>query len=95
MPHFIVEYAETGSGADRETHRAAHIAYRQSFGSRMPLAGPLLGEAGQTIGSLVIIEADGQAAAQAVATADPFVAAGLLSLVSVRPYRIAALKPLA
>ena len=46
MPHYIVEYSDNGDAATRAAHRDAHIAYRQSFGARMPLAGPLL-DAGQ------------------------------------------------
>lgn len=92
MPHFIVEYRQSGTPEARETHRAAHIAYRTAFGDRMPLAGPLLDDDGKPVGSLVIIEAPDKAAAEQAATDDPYVKAGVLALVSLRAYRIAAIK---
>jgi len=93
MAHFIVEYRQTGDAETRETHRGEHMAYRKSFGDKMPLAGPLLDDAGMTIGSLIIVEADDKDAVTAIATYDPYVKLGVLELVSVRGYRIAAMKP--
>lgn len=93
MPHFIVEYSDNGDQETRAAHRAEHIAYRKSLGVRMPLAGPLLGSDGAAIGSIIIVEAGDQAEAERLATEDPLVAAGVLTLVSARPYRIAAMQP--
>lgn len=93
MAHFLVEYAELGNAAAREEHRGEHIAYRKGFGLKMPLTGPLLGADDQPVGSVVIIEAEDEDAARAVAGADPYVANGVFELVSVRRYRIAAMKP--
>ncbi|MBL8552135.1 MAG: hypothetical protein JNJ73_19260 [Hyphomonadaceae bacterium] len=92
MPHFIVEYRQSGTPEAREAHRAEHMAYRKGFGDRMPLAGPLLDDEGKPVGSLVIIEAADKAAAETAATDDPYVKVGVLQLVAVRPYRIAAIK---
>lgn len=92
MPHFIVEYRQGGTQEAREKHRADHIAYRKSLGDRMPLAGPLLDDDQTPIGSLIILEAADKPAAIAAARGDPYVKAGVLELVSVRPYRIAAIK---
>ena len=93
MPHFLVEYREIGSAAAREAHRADHIAYRKGLGADMALAGPLLDEDDKPVGSVVIVQAADRAAADEIANADPYVAAGVLELVSVRRYRIAAMKP--
>ncbi|HTM96254.1 MAG TPA: YciI family protein, partial [Croceibacterium sp.] len=93
VAHFIVEYRQLGNSAAREEKRGDHIAYRKGLGARMPLAGPLLDDAGQPVGSLVIVEAGDRAAAEALAAADPYVAAGVLELLSVRGFRIAAIKP--
>ena len=93
MVHFLVEYRDLANASGRENKRPDHIAYRKGLGLRMPLAGPLLDDDARPIGSVVIIEADDRAAAQALASADPYVAAGVLELVSVRGFRIAALKP--
>ena len=94
MTHFLVEYREIGSPQQRAAHREEHIAYRKGIGEGMPLAGPILDEAGNSVGSLVILEAADLRDASRIATSDPYVAAGVLELVSVRSYRIASLKPI-
>jgi uncharacterized protein len=92
MAHYIVEYADLpDSGAARDAHRGAHIAYRIGLGEKMLMAGPLLDDAGQSVGSLVLIEADDRQAAEETALLDPFMAHGVFRLVSVRPYRVAAI----
>lgn len=92
MAHFIVEYADLPeSGPAREAHRGAHIAYRIGLGEKMLMAGPLLDDAGQSVGSLVLVEADDRQAAEETALRDPFMAHGVFRLVSVRPYRVAAI----
>ncbi|MCW3838336.1 YciI family protein [Sphingomonas canadensis] len=93
MPHYLVEYRELGNPAGREALRGDHIAYRKGFGTAMPLTGPLLGDDDQPVGSVVIIEAADATEAASLANGDPYVAAGVVELVSVRRYRIAAMKP--
>ncbi len=93
MPHFLVEYRELGNPEARDSLRPDHIAYRKGLGAAMALAGPLLGDDDKPVGSVVIIEAADQAAAEETASADPYVGAGVLECVSVRKYRIAAMKP--
>ncbi|WP_443025089.1 YciI family protein [Sphingomonas sp. M1-B02] len=41
----------------------------------------------------MILEAPDKTAAESIARSDPFVTAGVLELVSVRSYRIAAMRP--
>ena len=93
MPHYLVEYRELGNAGARDALRTDHVAYRKGLGSAMALAGPLLDEDDRPTGSVVIVEAADLNAAQGVAGADPYVAGGVLELVSVRRYRIAAMKP--
>lgn len=93
MPHFLVEYKELGNAAEREAKRPEHIAFRKGLGSAMPLAGPLLGEDGKPTGSVIILEAEGQGMAEEIASQDPFIQSKVLAVVSVRQYRIAAMKP--
>jgi uncharacterized protein YciI len=88
---FLVEYVDIGTGEARERHQGEHIAYRRGLGGAMRLAGPILDDAGAAVGSLVILEADDPAAARRLAMRDPYVAAGVLELSSVRGYRIAAM----
>jgi uncharacterized protein len=92
LAHFLVEYIDIGTSERREQHRSEHIAYRKGLGGTMCLAGPILDDAGTAIGSLVILEADDRAAAEELAKRDPYLAAGVLKLSSVRGYRIAAMK---
>ena len=93
MPHFLVEYADTSDPQTREAHRTAHISYRKQLGPRLALAGPLLGEDGKPSGSVVIIEAENRAEAERVALQDPYIMYGVLKIVSLRGYRIAAMNP--
>ena len=92
MPHFLVEYREVGTPETREAHRSAHISYRKGLGDAMILAGPILDNEGKSVGSLVILDRDDHDDATAAANEDPFVSAKVLELVSVRSYRIAAIK---
>jgi uncharacterized protein YciI len=93
MAHYLVEYAQTGGDEARESNRPAHIAYRKGLGARLALAGPLLDEQDRPNGSVVIFEADDRAAAEKVANDDPYVGLGVFKIVSVRRYRVAAMKP--
>lgn len=65
--------------------RAAHLAYIEATGI-VKMAGPFL-EAGQMCGSLVIVEAEDLAAAEAWAAGDPYAAAGLFENVSVTEWK--------
>ena len=94
MPHFLIEYRQIGSDADRELHRAAHIQHRKAVGNLLPVAGTLLDQAGGNAGSVILYEAEDQAAADAFARADPLVVHGVFELVSTRPFRVAAIKPI-
>lgn len=69
----------------RLDNRAAHLAYIEATGI-VRMAGPFI-EDGQMAGSLVIVEADGLAAAQAWAASDPYAAAGLFDSVRVSEWK--------
>ena len=62
----------------RKTNREAHLAYIQDTGV-VEMAGPLLNEAGEMAGSLIILDVDDLAAAQAWADNDPYAKAGLFA----------------
>lgn len=78
---------KTGSSELRAATRDSHLAYLDGFVSQMLLAGPLLNEAGQAVGSLIVVEAETQTAVEALAAADPYAQAGLFESVAIRPYR--------
>lgn len=71
----------------RPATRPAHVEYLASFGKSILVAGPLLGDDDQPNGSLIILEADDQAAAEAFSAGDPYAKAGVFESVTVVPWR--------
>ena len=53
---------------------------------KLAFAGPFLDGEGKSNGSLVVIEAEDRAAAEALATSDPYAKAGLFDSVEVRAW---------
>ena len=78
-----------GSLELRQKTREDHLAYARAPGSPVKIAGAVLDEHGQPEGSLLILDCESQAAAEAFAAADPYARAGLFSSVSVKPWRLA------
>ena len=75
------------SDAVRLQNREKHLNFVQDTDVKVKMAGPLMNDDGRMIGSLLIIEADSMAEAQAFADADPYQKAGLFAKVEVRPFR--------
>jgi uncharacterized protein YciI len=67
--------------------RPAHLAHLAAQESRLLLVGPLLDPEGKPCGSLLVVEAEDRAAAEAFANADPYAKAGVFESVVVRPFR--------
>jgi uncharacterized protein YciI len=84
----ITNLDKADSFALRAATRETHLGYLDSIVAQMILAGPVLNAEGQSIGSLLIVEAENQAAAEAFAAADPYAKAGLFESVTIRPYRL-------
>lgn len=72
------------AGTLRADTRPAHLDHLKSLGETLKFAGPFLDDDGKPSGSLVVVEADSQEAAQALADADPYARAGLFERVTVR-----------
>ena len=72
----------------RMATREAHLAYLQPQGDAVKLAGPLLGADGSPVGSLLIIDVEDLAAAQAFSAADPYTKAGLWGDVEIAAFRL-------
>ncbi len=86
--HFVVFCADKANSLDlRMATRPAHLEYLASRGSQVLLGGPYVNEQGEPIGSMLVIEAADQAAADAFGAADPYAKAGLFSSVVIRPWR--------
>ena len=77
-----------GHAAVRADNRDAHLHYLGGFADQVFAAGPTLddGGAGMT-GSLIIMEFEDGAAAEAFSRDDPYARAGLFESVVVRPWR--------
>ncbi|MBQ1543217.1 hypothetical protein C5708_06410 [Caulobacter sp. CCUG 60055] len=71
----------------RADTRETHLAYLRARPEVVRLAGPFMDAAGQSVGSLLLIEVEDQAAAEAFAAADPYAQAGLFASVEVKPWR--------
>ena len=69
----------------RKANRDAHLAYIESTGV-VEMAGPLLDEAGGMVGSLIVLDVDDLAAAQAWASNDPYAHADLFEDVTLRAW---------
>ncbi|GJL92682.1 YciI family protein [Hyphococcus sp.] len=88
MPQFILICRDKpDSLALRIETRQAHLEYFHKFGNKLQLGGPMLDEAGNPVGSMLIIEAADATAAQSIADADPYQRAGLFAEVSVIPFK--------
>ncbi len=77
----------------RMSSRPAHVAFLNGLGDHLKLAGPFTDDAGSPTGSLVVIEAENRAAAQAIAAQDPYAIAGLFSSVEIKPWKWALKNP--
>ena len=67
--------------------REAHLAYVGGFREQMKLGGPLLDEAGDMAGSLILVDVADLAAAQAFSASDPYTKAGLWARVEIKAFK--------
>jgi uncharacterized protein YciI len=77
-----------GRGQVRLDNRPAHVEFLKGTGDALRMAGPTLTEDGATMtGSLIVIDCDDLAAAEAWAAGDPYAKAGLFESVVIRPFK--------
>lgn len=69
--------------------RPVHLDHLNSLGKKLVFAGALLDADDKPEGSIVVFEAENLQEAQAMADADPFVAAGVFASYEVKRWRIA------
>lgn len=84
MLYAVICRDKPGALQTRLDNRPAHLDYLGQGG--VVFAGPFI-EAGQPVGSLVVIEAESLAAAEAWAAGDPYALAGLFAGVEIREWR--------
>ncbi|MGE0281685.1 MAG: YciI-like protein [Rhizobiaceae bacterium] len=75
--------------------RPDHVAFLNDLNGKgtLKFAGPFLGNDGKPTGSLVVIETEDKAAAEAIANADPYAKAGLFERVDIKAWNWAFNKP--
>jgi uncharacterized protein YciI len=71
----------------RLASRPQHLAYLETYSSKIVTAGGLLDVDGRPGGSLLIIDVADRAEAEGFAEADPYNKSGLFESVVIRPYR--------
>ena len=72
----------------RADNREAHVAHLRAQGERIVSAGPLLSDdTTAMVGSLLIVDVDDRASAEAFAAGDPYAKAGLFKSVDIRPWK--------
>jgi uncharacterized protein len=88
MPLFVLMcFDKPDSLPLRMATREAHLAYVRGRLDELKLGGPFLDDKGDMAGSLMIVEAEDLAAAQAFSAADPYRQAGLFERVDIKPFR--------
>ncbi|MBF2754361.1 MAG: YciI family protein [Gammaproteobacteria bacterium AqS3] len=75
-----------GSDAARQKHLQSHLDYVDSIIDEILVAGPILDEAGEKIGSLYIFATDDINRARALLGADPYFRAGFWDSVRWHPF---------
>jgi uncharacterized protein YciI len=89
MPLYAITCKDKpGALETRLATRPQHLAYLAES-KILKLAGALLDDAGNLVGSILIVEADDKAAAQAQADNDPYTAAGIFESVEIHAWRLA------
>ena len=81
----------------RLDNRPAHVDYLNDLNAKgiLKFAGPFLDGEGKPTGSLVTVEVDDLAAAEAIAANDPFAKAGLFESVDIKAWNWVFNKPAA
>lgn len=82
----LIARDKPGALQTRKDNREAHLTYIADTGAVFQ-AGPLLDEAGEMCGSLVILEVEDMAAARTWAEGDPYAKAGLFDSVELTAWK--------
>ena len=88
MPLFVITFMDKpGMVEARIAARQHHLAYLDQHADAYRIAGPFLDAQGTMVGSMLVVEAESEAAARALADNDPYKAAGLFDTCEVRAWR--------
>ncbi|MEO1640333.1 MAG: YciI family protein [Pseudomonadota bacterium] len=86
MRYALMTKDKPGALQLRMDNREAHLAYIAETGV-VEMAGPLLDDAGEMCGSLIVLEVADYAAARAWAEGDPYARAGLFAETTLLPWK--------
>ena len=79
---------KAGDSSLRMANREAHLGFLKESAAMVRLGGPLLSDdGGRMIGSMLVIEAETVAEAQAWAARDPYAKGGVFERVDIHPWR--------
>ncbi|MGV3651742.1 MAG: YciI family protein [Devosia sp.] len=82
---FAIIAEDKPDGVDhRMAVRPTHLKHLDTLGDKLVFAGPFMDAAGKPCGSLMVIEAQSQAEAEAMVAQDPFVTEGVFESYQVR-----------
>lgn len=88
MQFILIAHDKAGGLPLRMATRPAHLAFcQQEIGPKLLHAGPMLDEAGNPIGSVMIVEAADEAEAKVLFAADPYALAGLFGQTSLTGFK--------
>ena len=87
--HFVIICVDKpGHGDVRAANRDDHVAYLKAHAEQIVTAGPTTTEDGDAMtGSVLVMEFDDRAAAQAFADNDPYKKAALFESVEIKPWK--------
>ena len=83
----LIARDKPGALETRLENRSAHVDYLKASGEAVFQAGPLLNEAGEMAGSLIILDMASMAEAETWAANDPYAKAGLFASVTLDEWK--------
>jgi uncharacterized protein YciI len=86
---FVIHCIDKPGAAEvRAANRTAHLGYLTTYDEKVFAAGPTLSEDGETMtGSLLILDFEDRAEAEAFVAGDPYTMAELFESVTIQPWK--------
>jgi uncharacterized protein YciI len=86
--YVLICHDRPDSLALRMATREAHLAYVRDHSLPLKVAGPILSDAGEMAGSILVFEADSRDQVQAFADHDPYALAGLFERSEIMGWKV-------
>ena len=88
MQFALVAHDQPNHVARRLELRPAHLKFLDELGDALLLAGPFTNDAGEGVGSIVVIETDSLEKARDLFARDPYAQGGLFDSVTIKPWKL-------